>query len=170
MARFSLNQHKVCVRLFISSRFYPQVLLQFLSDFWVLAVCSTSWNVVRSPSLLNMFSNLEDLFTFFWILYREQSSMDILQYFQWPKSNVRKSGLEFQNYPSPPAIFPCLVQCLFLNRDWFVTMKKIRVFPITASSLSVYNLYIQFIKLFYRQLKYKQFWGQRLSVHLTVCV
>lgn len=35
--------------------------------------------------------------------------------------------------------------------------KNQRVFPITASSLSVYNLYIQFIKLYFVQLKYKQF-------------
>lgn len=35
--------------------------------------------------------------------------------------------------------------------------KNQRVFPIMASSLSVYNLYILFIKLFYVKLKYKQF-------------
>lgn len=48
-----------------SSRFYLQALLHFLSGFLnsVLAVCSTSWNGTQNPSLLNAFSNLEDLFT-----------------------------------------------------------------------------------------------------------
>lgn len=35
--------------------------------------------------------------------------------------------------------------------------KRQRVLPITASSLSVYNPYINFIKLFYLQLKHNQF-------------